>query len=80
METCKVEFVSQNGQKIILNFSLHENGELEYKPSFEPQVDPKTNLGLSGQLCEIFISALYRTTDSQDINKKDEGSNQKPES
>ena len=43
METCKVEFINQDGQKIVLNFSLYENGELEYKPSFEPKVDPKTN-------------------------------------
>ena len=79
METCKVEFINQDGQKIVLNFSLYENGELEYKPSFEPKVDPKTNLGLSGQLCEIFLCSLYKT-DNKDINIKDERSNQKLES
>ena len=78
METCKVEFINTNGQKIVLNFTLHENGDLEYKPYFEPKVDPKTNLGLSGQLCEIFLSALYTKTDLQDT--RDEKSNRKLES
>lgn len=61
METCKVEFINNIGQKIILDFSLDEKGNLDYKPSFEPKVDPKTNLGLSGQLCEIFVTALINT-------------------
>lgn len=82
METCKVEFINQSGQKIILDFSLYENGELEYKPSFEPKVDPKTDLGLAGQLCEIFISTLHQTTDTPqpDGYERDERTNKKLES
>ena len=35
-----------------------EKDELNYVPRFEPQVDAKTQLGLSGKLCEIFLEAL----------------------
>lgn len=59
MENCKVEFICESGQKIIINFNINDNGDLDYTPSFEPKIkDPKTNLGLAGKLCEIFISAL----------------------
>lgn len=64
METCKVEFISQDGQKIILDFTIQDNGDLDYKPSFEPQVDPKTHLGLAGQLCEIFLTSLIKESNS----------------
>lgn len=70
MMTSKVTF-EQEGQKIIIDFILDENtGSLEYKPTFEPPVDPKTNLGLSGQLCEAFIAALHNnSTDDADAEQ-----------
>lgn len=61
MENCKVEFICESGQKIIINFNINDNGDLDYTPSFEPKItDPKTNLGLAGKLCEIFISTLTK--------------------
>lgn len=81
METCKVEFTNSVGQKIVLDFSLNQNGDLDYKPSFEPKlVDPKTNLGLAGQLCELFITTLIRTSEVEDTQIKDNGSKRKLES
>lgn len=57
--TSKVTF-EQDNQKIVIDFVFNEEtGNLEYKPYFEPPVDPKTPLGLAGQLCEIFIQALH---------------------
>lgn len=59
MSACKVEFITENGQKIVLDFSVNDKGFVEYKPSFEPQItDPKFNLGLAGELCQIFIEAI----------------------
>lgn len=72
METCKVEFTSEQGQKIIIDFTLEDNGDLNYKPSFDPQLtDPKTNLGLSGQLCEVFIQALHHDNSEEDMQIED---------
>ena len=62
METCKVEFINQSGQKIIIDFTLDDDGSLEFKPSYDPVItDPKTNLGLGGQLCEVLIAALIKS-------------------
>lgn len=74
METCKVEFISESEQKIILDFNLTKDGHLDYKPSFEPKiVDPKINLGLAGQLCEIFLTALISPDNqNQTITTKNE--------
>lgn len=58
MEKCKVTF-KEGKQKIIVDFTLQENGDADYKTHFEPEVDMKTNLGLAGQLAQIFISALH---------------------
>ena len=81
METCKVEFTCESGQKIVLDFSFMDNGDLDYKPSFEPKLtDPKMNLGLAGQLCEIFIAALVKNSGTEDIEIKDNGSKRKLES
>lgn len=81
METCKVEFICESGQKIVLDFSLDNNGDLNYKPSFEPKLtDPKTNLGLAGQLCEIFISALINESEIEDTQIKDNEPKRKLES
>lgn len=81
METCKVEFICESGQKIILDFSLMDNGDLDYKPSFEPKLtDPKTNLGLTGQLCEIFIAALIKNSRPEDTQIEDNGTKRKLES
>lgn len=66
MITSKVTF-EQDNQKIIIDFEFdEETGSLEYKPRFEPPVDPKTPLGLMGQLCEIFIQALHNTDNPED--------------
>lgn len=69
MEKCKVEFVSESNQKIIIDFTLNDNGDLDYKPTFQPAIkDPKTKLGLTGKLCEIFISSLmqYKKTENSE--------------
>lgn len=59
MMNCKVEFICENDQKIILPFTLHEDGNLEYKIITEPKItDPKTDLGLAGQLLEHFLTSL----------------------
>ena len=59
MSICKVEFIAENGQKIVLDFTVNDNGFLEFNPSFEPKItDPKTDLGLAGELCQIFIESI----------------------
>ena len=59
MDSCRVVFTSASGQKIIIVFTYdEEKDELNYFPRFEPQVDAKAQLGLSGKLCEIFLEAL----------------------
>lgn len=56
----KVTFENENQDKIIIDFILdEETGNLEYKPTFDPPVTPETPLGLSGQLCDVFIKALH---------------------
>lgn len=57
MEKCKVEF-SGNNQKLIVDMELLDNGDLEYHVSTEPKIDNKTNLGLAGKMCEIFLTSL----------------------
>lgn len=80
METAKVEFTTSSGQKIIIDFTLDENDNLDYTPSYEPKItDPKTNLGLAGQLCEIFITTLMKMY-VQGIQIKDYESKRKLES
>lgn len=57
--TCKVEFICNNDQKIIIPFTLHEDGTLEYKIETEPKItDPKIDLGLGGMLLERFLECL----------------------
>lgn len=81
METCKVEFINQTGQKIILEFTLQDDGNLDYKPSFEPKlIDPKTNLGLAGQFCEMFLTTLLKDNNVEDIQRKDNERNKRLES
>jgi hypothetical protein len=58
MEKCKVTF-KEGKQKIIIDFTLQDNGDADYSTHFEPEVDMKTNLGLSGQLAQIFIAAIH---------------------
>ena len=31
MSACKVEFITENGQKIVLDFSVNDKGFVEYK-------------------------------------------------
>ena len=59
MDNCKVVFTNSSGQKIIIEFTYDESKDnLDYTPRFDPPVDGKTQLGLSGKLCEIFLEAL----------------------
>ena len=59
MDNCKVVFTNSSGQKIIIKFTYDESKDnLDYIPQFDPPVDGKTQLGLSGKLCEIFLEAL----------------------
>ena len=56
---CNVTFEQEN-QKLIMEFVVSEDGELTYKPHFDPPVDQKTKLGLLGFLCEKFIDSLHQ--------------------
>lgn len=57
--TCRVEFICNNDQKIIIPFTLHEDGTLEYKIETDPKItDPKLDLGLGGILMERFLECL----------------------
>lgn len=57
--TCRVEFICNNDQKIIIPFTLHEDGTLEYKIETDPKItDPKLDLGLGGMLLERFLECL----------------------
>lgn len=55
--TCNVTF-QQGDQKIILTF-VEKDGELDYTAKFDPQIDGKTDLSLSGFLCDVFVKALH---------------------
>lgn len=70
METCKVEFTSTSGQKIVIDFTLSDSDDLDFRPRFEPRVDPKTDLGLAGMLCEIFLTALIKDQETPQPQKK----------
>lgn len=81
METCKVEFISNTGQKIVIDFSLDEKGNLDYKPSFEPKItDLKANLGLSAGLCKLFLTALVNMSKTGNTQIKDNEPKRKLES
>ena len=57
--TCRVEFICNNDQKIIIPFTLHEDGSLEYKIETVPKItDPNFDLGLGGMLMERFLTCL----------------------
>ena len=57
--TCRVEFICNSDQKIIIPFTLHEDGTLEYKIETDPKItDPKIDLGLGGILMERFLTCL----------------------
>ena len=67
----KVEFIEDNGQKIVLDFVSSEDGTVSFTPRFEPQItDPKTDLGLSGNLCELFVTAIKKMSDEDHDNTK----------
>lgn len=76
MMTCKVEFICDNDQKLILPFTLNEDNTLEYKILSDPPItDPKLQLGLGGILLEKFMEALQanETTDNVDSTPENEG-------
>ena len=55
----------------VLDFSVNDKGFVEYKPSFEPQIkDPKFDLGLAGELCQIFIEAISEPQKDEITNDK----------
>ena len=67
--TCRVEFICNSDQKIIIPFTLHEDGTLEYKIDTEPKItDPKIDLGLGGILMERFLTSLYEPTSEMSNN------------
>jgi hypothetical protein len=66
MEKCKVTF-KEGKQKIIIDFTVSDNGDAEYKTHFEPQVDMKTPLGLAGHLCQLFIEKLHENDAPVDV-------------
>ncbi len=71
MENCKVVF-EQDGQKMIADFILEEDGTLKYKIDMEPrEFDPKKDYGLSGRLFAMFMDKLVEMTteknDSEEI-------------
>lgn len=71
MENCKVTF-EQDGQKMIADFILEEDGTLKYKVDMEPrEFDPKKDYGLCGRLFAMFMDKLVEMTteknDSEEI-------------
>lgn len=62
---CTVTFKQEN-QELVIEFFEGEDGYLTYKPTFNPPVDDKTQLGLLGFLCEKFIDALHQNDDKQE--------------
>lgn len=76
MMTCRVEFICDNDQKLILPFTLNEDNTLEYKILSDPPItDPKLQLGLGGILLEKFMEALQAngTPDNIDSMPENEG-------
>lgn len=70
MTKCKVTFTNEDNQSIILDFTLNDDGSLEYKPSFEPKLtDPKKDLGLAGQFVQILLTALHEEDKTEDQNE-----------
>lgn len=65
MEKCNVTFTCESGQKIVCDFIHHDNDDLEFHPRYDPEVDMRTNLGLAGKLCEIFLMALNPKNNEQ---------------
>ena len=70
MENCKVTF-EQDGQKIIADFILNDDGTLKYKVDMEPrEFDPKKDYGLCGRLFAMFMDKLVEmTTDNNDAEE-----------
>lgn len=69
MSNCKVEFITENGQKIVLDCSVDEQGYVHHKISFEPKItDPKLDLGLAGELCKIFVETIFDTEKDEITN------------
>lgn len=67
MEKCKVTFSNESGQNIVIDFTVDDKDNLDYKPHFEPKLkDPKQELGLMGVLCEIFMQSLHSQGESTD--------------
>lgn len=64
MSSCKVEFITENNQKIIVNCSVDEQGYVKHKVKFEPAItDMNLDLGLAGELCKIFMETISEEKD-----------------
>ena len=62
MSICRVEFITDTEQKIVLDFSITEDNRIEFKPSYDPPIaDPRINLGLAAELCQRFVDAITTT-------------------
>ncbi len=58
--TKKCMFIAQDensDQQIKINFELNET-DLTFDIEFEPEIEMNSELGLSGQLVDIFLSSL----------------------
>ena len=71
MNNCQITF-EEDGKKIIVDFTVNDNGDADYKINFDPKVNKDDDIGLKGHLCQLFIAALHSQSseaeDSPDEN------------
>ena len=59
MKKCNITFQDEDSiQQTIIHCELNDNGDLDFKLSFEPPVTEDSDLGLSGQLANVFCQFL----------------------
>lgn len=71
MRNCQITFKEDN-QMIIVDFTLDDNMDADYKIRMEPEIkDKNQDIGLAGQLCQIFLEALHNG--SEDVETTEDG-------
>ena len=76
MSICKVEFIAESGQKIVLDFNVTDDNQVEFKPSYDPPItDPRTVMGLAGELCARFVTMLTTKPEIEDNKNESESEN-----
>ena len=71
MRNCQITF-NEGDQMIIVDFTLDDNMDADYKVRLEPEIkDKDQEIGLAGQLCQIFLEALH--SGSEDVETTENG-------